>query len=226
MNRKFYSLSYQQKKFNNDNNIEEIRIRKILSFIGSNKKVLDLGCGNGTISLKIIANNNQVTGVEFAKEAVRQVRNKGIRIYDLSLNTQWSKKIKGKFDVVFAGEVIEHIFDTDNFLQNVKGVLKKNGYLVLTTPNIASLGRRLLLLLGKNPLIETTARKGDAGHVRYFTRKTLINLLKENGFKTEALTATLVNFSQSGAIYSETLASWFPTLGSQLIVKAKPVTGL
>jgi len=64
-------------------------------------------------------------------------------IHDLDLNDNWSKSIDKKFDFVIAAEVIEHIFDTDKFLNNIYAVFKKSGEIVLSTPNIDSLPRRL-----------------------------------------------------------------------------------
>jgi len=55
------------------------------------------------------------------------------------------------FDFVFAGEIIEHLFDSRFFLKEVHRVLKINGYLILSTPNLARIDDRLKFLLGKTP---------------------------------------------------------------------------
>lgn len=125
-----------------------------------------------------------------------------------------------KFDFVLAGEIIEHVFDTQEFLKKIPLVLKKDGRLIITTPNLASLGRRLLLLVGKNPLIETTAAPGQAGHIRYFVKRTLFDLLETSNFQIVRFTSDLVNFEPSGKIHSRLLAKTFPTLGKTLIVSA------
>jgi SAM-dependent methyltransferase len=124
------------------------------------------------------------------------------------------------FDSVVAGEIIEHIFDTDLFLNNIYKVLKKNGTLILSTPNIASLARRIMLLLGINPLIEVTARRYDAGHIRYFTFKSLKNLLYENDFSIMHFTSDSINFDNKAFFKSKILAEIFPTFGKTLIIKA------
>ena len=66
---------------------------------------------------------------------------------------------------------------------NVKKVVKKNGYIIYSTPNIASLGRRLMLLFGKNPYIEVSNHKEInlfnapvVGHIRYFTLNTMVKI--------------------------------------------------
>lgn len=219
MNKNFNTTRYEEDFSFND--IEEIRVSNVLSLIGSGKSVLDLGCCDGSFMERIRANKNEVIGVEVADMAIEKARKKGFKVYDLLLEGNWSEYVNEKFDVVFAGEIIEHIFDTDNFLQNIKNVLNDGGYLVLTTPNIASLGRRIFLLFGKSPLIEVTARNYDAGHIRYFTIESLKNLLIQNSLEVKEVKSNTVNLSNNGKLHSKFLAMIFPSLGNSIIVKAK-----
>lgn len=199
--------------------IDEIRIKKILSLIGQNKHILDIGCYNGAITKRIEGQNNQVYGIDASLPAIKLAQKKHLKVKHLILENNWSKKINQKFDVVFAGEIIEHIFDTDNFLQNIRHLLKPQGSLIITTPNIASLGRRIYLLLGISPIIETTSRNTDSGHIRYFTKKTLCKLLSENGFLFQKFTSTAVNFANKKGYHSKILADLFPQIGSHIIIK-------
>ena len=223
IDKKFNSLRYAHAFSITDS--DQFRLEKVLSFIGNNKKVLDIGCGDGFVMEKIKKQRNAVSGIEISIPSIRSARKRGFVVYDISLNDiHWSKKIKQKFDVVWVGEVIEHIFDTDSFLENVRRVLKKDGKMVLSTPNLASFGRRILHLFGINPLLETTARKQDAGHIRYFTFRNLTQLLKEHRFDVEQITSSVVNFDNSGKHFSKTLADIFPHLGNTIIVKARKMT--
>lgn len=133
---------------------------------------------------------------------------------------KWSVK-KNYFDVVIAGEIIEHLLDTDKFLDNICRVLKPKGHLVLTTPNAASLGRRFLLLTGKNPYLETSFHPLRGGHIRYFVKESLFILLKQHKFKVEYFTSDTVIFNYNQSLYSTKLAKLIPTIGKSLIVKAK-----
>lgn len=200
------------------------RIQAILKLVGSGGKVLDVGCGDGTIGSLVAKAGNDVYGIDISSTAVRLARAKGIKATKIDLE---SEDVCGLpfddhfFDVVLAAEIIEHFFDTDTFLSKIKRVLKQGGYLVLTTPNLASFGRRVLLFLGKNPLTETRVDNNTAGHVRYFTKRTLFELLDANGFKVVNFCSDVVNFNSRGTIYSKTLVRLSPTLGRTLIVKAK-----
>lgn len=92
----------------------------------------------------------------------------------------------------------------------------------MTTPNLATLGRRIMLLMGKNPLIETSCDKKtcNVGHIRYFIKITLLELLRKHGFKIDIFRSDVVNFNNRGTLYSRSLARIFPTLVKTLIVKA------
>lgn len=218
MNKKFNSVRYADKFVVDDANRE--RVRQLIDLVGTNKTVLDLGCGDGYLAKMIEKRGNTVHGIEIAEGAVKKARKKGIIVHDIDLNSDWSKQIKNRFDVVVAGEILEHVFDTDKFLTNIHKILKPGGSLVLTTPNIASFGRRIMLFLGISPLIETTARAHDAGHIRYFTKKTLSLLLLENNFKVLTIGTDTVNFDNRGLLQSTLLAKFIPTWGKTLIVKA------
>ena len=76
-----------------------------------------------------------------------------------------------------------------------------------------------MLLFGINPLIETSLTHG-AGHIRYFTKKSLEKLLNRHKFKIIYFCSDTVNFDNQGKIQSQTLAKIFPTLGARIIVKA------
>lgn len=199
---------------------ERPRINSILKLIGTGKEVLDLGCRDGTISKIIESQGNKVEAVEISEYSINKAREKGLKVYDLNLNGYWADMIDKRYDIVFAGEILEHIFETYAFLKSVNKVLKPGGSLILSTPNLASLGRRILLLLGKNPATEVGKEKGQAGHVRYFVFSSLRDVLRDNGFTILMFTSDVVNFSYHEFIGSSKLANLFPGLGRSLIVKA------
>lgn len=203
---------------------ERMRLDVMLKMVGSDKDILDVGCRDGTIAKLMQSLGNRVEGVEISEYSINRAREKGIKVYDLNLNQVWADKIDKKYDVVFAGEVLEHVFETDLFLSNINKVLKIGGRMILSTPNMASLGRRLLLLLGKNPQTELTTRDGLAGHVRYFVYKPLKKIIEYNGFKVLKFTSEVVNMSYSGVLCSSRLAKLFPTFGRSLIFEAEKVS--
>lgn len=212
INEELYSKPYLISKSSQE------RVNHMVKLVGKNKKVLDIGCYDGTISKLIKDNGNDVYGVDISEPAVELARLKGIQAKRADIEEEIPFP-NGFFDVIVMGEVIEHIFDTDNFLKNIRKLLKVNGYVIITTPNLAALGRRILLLFGKNPLIESSCKEGS--HIRYLVKDTIFSLLKSNGFTVDIFTSDVVNFTKSGIFYSAKLAKLFPTLGRTLIMRAK-----
>jgi len=195
-------------------------IKKALALIGTGKKVLDVGCYNGYISSLIKQQGNDVLGIDMSDKSVELCKKKGITCIQHDLETKLPFKDK-EFDVVFMGEIIEHIFDTDGLIKEAKRILRKDGFLVLTTPNLAALSRRIKLLFGKNPDIEDGLFpvEKNSGHIRYFTACTLRKLLKRDGFTPVLLTGDVILLK---FFTSFKLADVFPTFSWTLVVKAVP----
>lgn len=213
---KFNETKYKDFKLSD---LDKERIEAVLFLSGSGKKILDVGCCDGTIGKKLIDNGNEVFGVDIAKECVEQAVRSGIKAQVCNLEEGFFN-FGFRFDLVLAGEIIEHIEDTNFFLQNIRKVLREQGSVIITTPNLATLGRRFLLLFGKNPHIEVSPEPYSAGHLRYFVKDTLFWLLEKNGFRITAFTSDRINLNESGTLRSEILAKILPTFGKTLIVKA------
>jgi 2-polyprenyl-3-methyl-5-hydroxy-6-metoxy-1,4-benzoquinol methylase len=218
---KYNDAKYGNWYLGNSNNS---RINQIVRLAGSNKKILDIGCNIGQIGNILIQNHNQVYGIDISKTAIQKAIKNGLvaKICDIENEDIPFKSIK--FDIIIGAEIIEHVFDTDAFLQKIRNSLKINGEIIITTPNLATFGRRLLLLVGKNPLIEVHAREHTAGHIRYFIKETLIDLIESNNFKVTDLLSDTVNFTANGSVSSELIAHIIPTMGKSLIVKATRIS--
>ena len=198
-------------------------------WIGHGKVVLDIGCHEGYAGSDLIKNNNVVYGVDIVKDNVDRALSKGIKAIHLDITEDKPLPFEDNFfDVIIAGEVIEHVLDTDHFMRKIYSKLKTGGLLVLSTPNLASLGRRLLLLLGKNPYCEYSLEEKvtgaePAGHIRYFVKQDLVRFLKKHGFKVVTIVSDRFNL---GFFSSKVLGVLFPGLGWRLIVKAVKVEQL
>jgi SAM-dependent methyltransferase len=91
------------------------------------------------------------------------------------------------FDVVVAGELIEHVLDTEKLVSEIFRTLKPGGEIVLSTPNTSFWRNFLQLLLKQNPFW-VDWKNGQEGHVRYFSPVTLRTLLEDAGFDNVRLT--------------------------------------
>jgi len=228
MEKNIYKNLYSDQK-NLGNLDENVRIKKMLAIVDrmnlENKNILDIGCYDGTFLSLIKNRNNNFFGLEASDWGVEKSRQRGIEVgqyfFDGETRLPYADNF---FDIIVAGEIIEHIFDTDFFLSEIRRVLKLEGKMIISTPNLASLGRRAFLLFGKNPIIELSPNEPDSsGHIRYFTFKTLKQLLKKNKFKIISSQSDCVNFSSNGKIRSALLARMFPKFGASIIFLAKKI---
>ncbi len=97
-------------------------------------------------------------------------------------------------DVVTSFDMIEHLYDPDKFLKETKRILKKDGILILSTPNLADIYSRFAFLFGYMPfaydacsirvgrLIRTSAYASDRDHKSVFNYKAITELLKYNNY--------------------------------------------
>lgn len=200
---------------------DKTRIDFILKNIPDNNlKVLDLGCWDGSYTIRYKKKTNTIYGIEASITSERKAKEKGI----ITENGNFMENdfFEGiKFDIVVAGEIIEHVFDTDLFLQKIHKMLKPHGELILTTPNVASLPRRLLLLLGRNPLMDNRITNISAGHIRYFTFKGIYEILKDNWFEIIRSQSDILNFNNKGTMYSTLIPKLYKKFGKTIMIVAK-----
>jgi len=206
-----------------DENCVEPRIPVILKWIGTGKKVLDVGCYDGFYSKMIADLGNEVYGLEANKDAVKKALENGIKVKEADIESKFPFKTD-YFDIVYAGEVIEHLYDTDTFVNECSRVLKKGGLFVITTPNTVSLPRRMLYLIGKGRFFEASntfsTEEFSVGHIRFFTKDLLRDFIQSFGFELLEFTSDYVNFP---FFTSKLLAKIKPTFGRSLIMKFKKV---
>jgi methionine biosynthesis protein MetW len=206
-----------------------LRIQKMVAIIGGlnlqDKNILDIGCYDGTFLSLVKNRNNNFYGLEASDWGVERSKQKGIKVTQYFFDDKTQLPYENEFfDVIVAGEIIEHIYDTDFFLSEISRILKPDGKLLISTPNIASFGRRLLLLFGINPVIELSPNEqSSSGHIRYFTFKSLRSLLRKHNFRTVESASDCINFSNNGKFRSAFLAKLFPKFGSSIIVLADKI---
>lgn len=201
---------------------ENVRLKPILSLLNETKapiSLLDIGCYNGYISIllkKRLGKKCEVYGVDIAENTIALAKKRGVKanLCDITKGINFKDNM---FDYVFAGEIIEHLQDTDFFLQEIKRVLKQNGTLILTTPNFLSFGRRIYYLFGIGIYMEASFNlpKNAAGHIRYYTFDTLKQLLAYHEFEEMKTLSDAVTFP---GFESSSLAKIFPTFGRSIIV--------
>lgn len=157
-----------------------LRRRFLLDHVSAGARVLDVGCGEGRFTAELAAAGARVVGIDVAEEPLRRARARHPEL-DLRLvaaEGPWELE-DADFDVVWAGEVIEHVADTAAWLSEVRRVLRSGGSLLLSTP---AHGRLTLmrLALSRRAFASHFDPRGD--HLRFYSRETLTSLIGEFGF--------------------------------------------
>ena len=162
---------------------------EILDKFEKNRKtnnILDVGCGIGYFLEEAKKRNWNVYGTEYTDKAVEICTAKGINIVKGKLNPENYENIE--FDIITSFEVLEHINNPIEELNNFNKLLRKGGIVYLTTPNFNSLLRYRL--------------KADYGvicypeHLCYYTPKTLKKVFEVTGFKTKKIESTGISITR------------------------------
>jgi len=146
-------------------------------------RVLDLGCGNGSLSHLIAQQGYEVVGVEDSEQGVAIARRSfpDCHFIQASIYELPYAELENSFDIVLSAEVIEHLLYPRELVRAAKKCLKPNGRLILTTPYHGYLKNLVLAVSGKmdthfNPL-------WDGGHVKFFSVSTLTQLLETENYR-------------------------------------------
>lgn len=158
---------------------------KVVRMVGSEKRVLEIGAGPGSIA-KLLREFGKcrVTAAELDERAIEKLKEIGIETIKCDLNdTDWATRVtkKGMYQVVVAADVLEHLYDPWNTLKEMKDVLQKDGYIVVSLPHI-----------GHNAVIGCLLNADfeyqewgllDKTHIRFFSIKNIQHLFSQAGLK-------------------------------------------
>jgi len=155
----------------------------ICSLVELNKKVLDIGCATGRIAEKLKKEKNcSVVGMEINEEMAKIAKKRCDQV--VMTDAELLKHLdfpKGYFDILLFADVLEHCRNPGEILENLKKYLSDQGYILVSVPNVANWKIRLKLLLGKFDYRGGTIL--DEGHLRFFTLKSIEELIEKTGFE-------------------------------------------
>lgn len=102
-----------------------------------NKKILDLGCGDG-VFIEALTPNNELYGVDIDKRSIEVARQRGLKnLYNMDVEEfiNYAKEIGLRFDLITMFDLLEHLTDPKKVLEKLKSILKPSGLIVGTLPN-------------------------------------------------------------------------------------------
>ena len=196
------------------------RFEAIRKYI-KDKEVLDCGCVEHEvyddkpwwdylwIHDKIVKEAKFCMGVDMEKEELKKLKEKGYNVRHADVETM---ELGRKFDVIVAGELIEHLGNPGSFLERSNAHLRKNGLIIITTPNVFSAGTVYRVLIGKTPEV-------NPQHVCYYDLKTLSILLERYGFEVQ----DVIMHQRPEAYKLNFLVKYRPDLAPTLIVVGRKI---
>lgn len=151
----------------------------------SPRKVLELGCGDGSFRA-LLADDCEYWGIEPFPEAVVLAKKRLDRVFACTYEEALADLPDGYFDLVVCNDVIEHLVSHDHFFETIKAKISKNGYIVGSVPNVRHLSN-LINLIGRKDWRYEDDGILDSTHLRFFTEKSLRRAFEQHGYRLEAL---------------------------------------
>jgi 2-polyprenyl-3-methyl-5-hydroxy-6-metoxy-1,4-benzoquinol methylase len=136
--------------------------------------VLDIGCATGALLDYLCGKGWRVTGVEISPCAGYAKNERKLDVRNIPLEE--NNFPDSSFDVILASHLIEHLNSPKTFLEETYRILKDNGCLFITTPNISGF---------QSFIFGSRWRSAIFDHLYLFSKRTLSKMLKTVGFKIE-----------------------------------------
>jgi len=170
------------------------------------KRILDVGCGNGVIASRLLADGFDVYGIDASETGINIASKKHsdrFFVQDVSSEQLPNELRSIQFDVIISTEVIEHLYAPRSYMQLIRNTLKDGGEVIISTPYHGYLKNLVMALTNKMDGHFTVL--WDGGHIKFWSKATLTALLGEFDFK-------VTQFRGSGR---------FPFLWKSMFIRAK-----
>jgi SAM-dependent methyltransferase len=153
---------------------------------GQGRGVLDLGCGNGYLGLRLAERGYSVTGIE-RFGGYQEPFPASVRLVEADLE-QGLPPLDDRFDFVLCADILEHLRRPETLLSQIREVMRPGGVLIASLPNSGNLYFRLNVLAGRFPQDD----KGlfDRTHLRFYMWSGWVELLRESGWIVAQVTSS------------------------------------
>ncbi|MDT3734807.1 MAG: class I SAM-dependent methyltransferase [Denitratisoma sp.] len=156
---------------------------KVIRMVGSGMRVLELGPGPGSITRHLHGNGCRITALELDAEAIAIVSEYCEKVHPCNLNdAQWPALLgDGKFSVVVAADVLEHLYDPWGTLKKMLPLLADDGCVVISLPHVAH-SAVVACLLNEDFEYQPWGLL-DRTHIRFWGIRNIQKLFEDAGFK-------------------------------------------
>jgi len=145
------------------------------------KRLFELGCGNGSMAHELSRYGWDVMGVDPSAEGITQARQSYPNL-KLQTGSAYDDLVNqhGQFPVVLSLEVVEHVYAPRHYARTVFDLLSDGGAAIISTPYRGYWKNLALALTGRMDNHFTAL--WDNGHIKFWSMPTLTELLREAGF--------------------------------------------
>ena len=147
------------------------------------QQVLDVGCSAGVLARDLVAQGSVVDGIEYDPSDAKEARTVCREVLVGDLETMEIALQPGTYDVVLCADIIEHLKDPVAALARLRPLLKPDGRLIVSVPNIANWSMRVTHLLGRWDYQDRGLM--DRTHLHFFTQRTIRTTLERAGYRVE-----------------------------------------
>lgn len=157
---------------------------KAFHLVPEKSTVLDVGCSSGNFGAELTARKHCVVdGIEIDPSDSKKARAKLRKVYQLDIERDDLSDLTDTYDIVYFGDVIEHLVDPSAALKKIVTLLKPGGKILFSIPNMAHVAIRLLLLKGNFEYTETGLL--DKTHLHYYSLDEVYRVFQEAGFNID-----------------------------------------
>jgi len=155
-------------------------------------KILDIGCGGGLVCEPMARLGANVTGIDADENAIEVAKDHAMDS-DLQINYQSgpAEKLKEKFDVVLALEVVEHVSDLDAFIKNALRLCKPGGLIIFSTLNRTAKSYALGIIAAEYLL--RWVPRGTHSWKKFIRPSELARVIRQNNGKSADITGLIYN---------------------------------
>jgi 2-polyprenyl-6-hydroxyphenyl methylase/3-demethylubiquinone-9 3-methyltransferase len=169
-------------------------IKKFTSI--ENKNIIDIGCGGGILTESLVADKNNVSGLDASTEAIEIARKHAI---DNNLNINYinstiedlADTTKDKFDIVTCMEMLEHVPDPDSIIESISKLTKSGGMFFASTLN-RNIKSYLLSIVAAEHLLNIVP-KGTHEYSKFIKPYELVKSAEKHGFRAVEITGMHYN---------------------------------
>jgi len=194
---------------------DQKRMEYIVDWCDGVSKILDIGCGDGMLAKRLSEKGSEVVGVDISIDQLKEGKRNSKSLNFVRGDATHPVFRRGSFDVVVAGEVLEHLRRPFESLLEWRHLLKPNGRLILSTPNNVNLAKICRHLMGRKPPIRDL-------HLNFYDFYTIQQILNFAGYEIELARTIRLPFPYLRYrlfLIQLSLAGLFPAIGDPILLR-------